>query len=129
MFAVIGSDPTAEHYRPHAFDLGTATGLLTSTDVYLGAIHGGSVVAYGMLRWAGYPNPSLGIYVCPSYRGIGLGRRMMEALHAAARDRGSSRVRLRVHPENHIARRLYDATGYEFSGEIDRGELVGWFKL
>ena len=48
---------------------------------------------------------------------------MIEALHAAARGRGASRVRLRVHRDNTVARRLYESIGYRYDGE-DRGELV-----
>jgi RimJ/RimL family protein N-acetyltransferase len=48
---------------------------------------------------------------------------MMVALHAEARRRGADRVRLRVHPDNVRARRLYETLGYEYQGE-DRGELA-----
>ena len=48
---------------------------------------------------------------------------MMNHLHAEARRRGADRVRLRVHPDNVAARRLYESLGYVRTGE-DRGELV-----
>jgi RimJ/RimL family protein N-acetyltransferase len=95
-------------------------------DVHLvGRTTGSGIVAYGLLRgWDdGYDVPSLGIYVRADVQGRGYGRRMMESLHQAALDRGADRVRLRVHPGNERARRLYDALGYREAGE-DRGETV-----
>ncbi len=49
---------------------------------------------------------------------------MMNHLHAEARPRGADRVRLRVHPDNVAARRLYESLGYENDTGEDRGELV-----
>ena len=48
---------------------------------------------------------------------------MIESLHDVPRARGSSRVRLRVHRDNIVARRLYESLGYRYDGE-ERGELV-----
>jgi hypothetical protein len=78
-----------------------------------------------MLRgWdEGYPVPSLGIAVRTSDHGRGLGRTMMEHLHVEARRRGATVVRLRVHPDNTKARRLYESLGYAYAGK-DRDELV-----
>ena len=53
----------------------------------------------------------------------GLGRQMMEALHAVVRERGGDRVRLRVAPGNTMARHLYHSMGYRQVG-IERGELL-----
>lgn len=90
----------------------------------------GEVLGYGLLRgWdQGYDVPSLGIAIRPDRRGQGLGILLMHFLHAAARQRGALRVRLRVHPGNARARDLYEKLGYRFEGE-ERGELVGFFEL
>ncbi len=94
-------------------------------DVYAILVDALRPIAYGMLRgWdEGYVTPSLGIAVRRDAQGRGHGRSMMHFLHAAARRRGASRVRLRVHPDNHRARRLYESLSYVYDGE-DRGELV-----
>ena len=41
---------------------------------------------------------------------------MMEHLHDLARGRGCPIVRLRVHPDNTRARRLYESMGYVIVG-------------
>jgi len=78
-----------------------------------------------MLRgWdEGYSTPSVGIAVRNGARRKGYGRLMMAHLHGAARARGAIQLRLRVHPNNGAARRLYESIGYVYRGE-DRGELV-----
>jgi GNAT superfamily N-acetyltransferase len=88
-------------------------------------------IGYGMLRgWDdGYLVPSLGMYILPEYRGRGMSQALMIFLHAAARLRNASRVRLKVYPQNERARRLYESMGYSFECEPQSGQLVGYVTL
>jgi len=99
-------------------------------DLYYVAVSGTAVAAYGMLRgWdEGYQVPSLGIAIHPDARGTGLASTFMQFLHAAARLRGATRVRLKVNSENTAARRLYQSLGYRFE-DSDGGEIVGFVDL
>lgn len=108
-----------EHVTPSA----VASFLANPDDIHVVGRVAGDIVAFGMLRgWAaGFDIPSLGIAVHPE--GQGHGRAMMAALERLARDRGSHRIRLRVHPENHRAMRLYKSRGYRVAG-MERGEMV-----
>lgn len=120
------------HFQPHPFTP-EQVGLLakgTGDDLYYVIAEGDRVLAYGMLRgWdEGYAVPSLGIAVHPAARGSGLGKLMMSFLHAAARRRGSSVVRLRVAVENRTATRLYESLGYRFTQE-EGGYRVGFLEL
>ncbi len=114
-------------FRPHPFTPAEASRIANhrGRDVYALLFDAHEPVAYGMLRgWdEGYEVPSLGIAVPISHQGQGYGRTMMAHLHDAARSRGAQFVRLRVHPLNVRARRLYESLGYQYRGE-DRGELV-----
>lgn len=114
-------------FRPHPFTREEARRIAGrgGHNLFALLIDGDRAVAYGMLRgWDdGYPTPSLGIAVRTDCQGRGLGRIMMEHLHRAALARGASTVRLRVHPDNTRARRLYETLGYRYGGE-DRDELV-----
>lgn len=121
-----------QEFHPHPLTQSEAERLCryNGRDLYYVLADGPRVLAYGMLRgWdEGYDVPSLGIAVHPHERGRGIGRTLMEFLHAAARQRGSPRVRLKVYPRNQAAVRLYRRLGYAFRGE-EQGQLVGYLEL
>lgn len=121
------SDIDETYFRPHPFtdDEAQLIANRQGEDVYAILFDREQPVAYGMLRgWEdGYATPSLGIAVRSRSQGRGLGRLMMVHLHEEAQRRGAAVVRLRVHPDNSRARRLYESMDYLYAGE-DRGELV-----
>jgi ribosomal protein S18 acetylase RimI-like enzyme len=114
-------------FRPHPFTRQEAHRIATHSgrDVYAVIVDSERPAAYGMLRgWdEGYEVPSLGVAVRADSYGRGLGRTMMTRLHDEASLRGAHQVRLRVHPDNDAARRLYESLGYRYAGE-ERAELV-----
>jgi ribosomal protein S18 acetylase RimI-like enzyme len=99
--------------------------LVEPEDVHVLGRSEGGVVAFGMLRgWhEGYVTPSLGLAVARDSEGRGLGRAMMGELERLARARGATQIRLRVHPANERARRLYEGCGYRSAG-MERGEIL-----
>ncbi|WP_135824130.1 GNAT family N-acetyltransferase [Halorussus ruber] len=59
------------------------------------------------------------IVVAPDHRREGRARRLLAATFDRLRDRGCSRIRLAVHPDNDAARTLYESLGFE---EVGREE-------
>ena len=53
----------------------------------------------------------------------------MHFLHAAARTRGATQVRLKVYHENVPAGGLYESLGYRFQPTAAPGELLGTLSL
>jgi ribosomal-protein-alanine N-acetyltransferase len=130
LFAALEGVP---HFTPHAFDAASAQRIraLRGRDIYVVCGSPDQPLAgYGMLRgWdAGYKVPSLGIAVRADARGRGVGAFLMDHLHAEARRAGAREVRLRVHPDNTSARRLYERLGYHLTGD-ERGQFVMTFYL
>jgi len=121
-----------KHFHPHPFtdEEAKRCAQYLGKDLYYVLIEGDKVLGYGMLRgWdQGYEVPSLGIAMHPSVRGMGLGELFMHFLHAAARRRGASKVRLKVYPDNTAAVTLYKKLGYTFQSE-EAGQLVGFIDL
>jgi ribosomal-protein-alanine N-acetyltransferase len=112
-------------YFSHATPEAASRFLGQPADIHVLGRIAGEVVAFGMLRgWhEGYATPSLGIAVRPDREGRGYGRAMMVVLERLARERGATRIRLRVHPDNLRARRLYAGQGYREAG-VERGETL-----
>ena len=119
-------------FYPHPFTNEAIRQVITQAhrDAYYVLVEGRQVLAYGMLRgWdEGFDIPSLGIAVHPSVRGTGLGKVLMHILHASARRKGATKVRLRVRSGNTRATQLYTSLGYEFQLE-EAGYLVGFLDL
>jgi len=59
------------------------------------------------------------LFVTESARGRGVGRALIEASAAVARERGAAQLQWSTAPDNHTAQRLYDSTGAERSEWVD----------
>jgi [ribosomal protein S18]-alanine N-acetyltransferase len=126
-FAALADAGDERYFHPHPLTEEAAERITTYTgaDFYGIGIVNHAIVAYGMLRgWdEGFAVPNLGIALHPAARGTGLAEQMMVFLHTVARDRGASRVRLRVYPGNERAIALYRRLGYVFEGQSS-GQLL-----
>lgn len=131
-FRAFAQGPDHAFFRPHPMTDEVAVRICAydGRDLYYAACAAGGVVAYGLLRgWEeGFDIPSLGIAIHPEARGRGLARPFMAFLHAAAKVRGATKVRLTVYRDNQRAVELYRRLGYTFEPKNER-ELVGVLSL
>jgi GNAT superfamily N-acetyltransferase len=87
----------------------------------LGARSGGRLVGYACLYWHFSSTQACesvlmnDLFVDPELRGEGVGRALIEASAAVARQRGASKLEWQTAPDNHTAQRLYDSTGAQRS--------------
>jgi GNAT superfamily N-acetyltransferase len=66
------------------------------------------------------------LYVVPARRGEGLGRALLEATIAAARDAGAERVELGTSTGDTAARSLYESAGFT---NLEDGETMLFYEL
>ncbi len=91
----------------------------------LGARAGGELVGYACLYWTFtslIPAETVlmnDLYVSEAARGRGVGRALIEASAAVARERGAAHLEWATAPGNLTAQRLYDSTGAERSEWIE----------
>lgn len=128
-FKLLKTRGIEKFFNPHPLTAELANELANyqGKDLYLILLEDGEVLGYGMLRgWEeGYEIPSLGIVIHPDAQRQGKGRLLMNYLRAAAQQRGVLRIRLRVHPYNHLAVNLYQSLGYNLVHEKDGPYLIG----
>jgi ribosomal-protein-alanine N-acetyltransferase len=121
-----------QYFHPHSFTSEELNKIIShcEQDIYVALVRGSQILGYGMLRgWdEGFSVPSLGIAISSKMQGQGLGRALMEFLHAAARMKGANQVRLACYKQNLRAMSLYQSLGYAF---VDNGgeQLVGFKEL
>ena len=91
----------------------------------LGAWREGELVGYACLYWhftslaADEAVLMNDLYVADAARGEGVGRALIEASAAVARERGARHLEWSTAPGNERARRLYDSTGAESSTWVE----------
>ncbi len=102
-------------FNPHPFDIHYLRLMTVEPGNHYYLLVDGEITrGYGMLRTFGkYPIPTLGCIIWPEHRNKGYGKALVNALLVKARELGYPSVRLRVHPENVIARHVYDRCGFK----------------
>jgi ribosomal protein S18 acetylase RimI-like enzyme len=73
--------------------------------------------------------PWLGICVCDSYKGQGIGTSLMRYVEQYCRKQGKGGILLTTHRDNEKAQGLYRKVGYETIGTDSRGELLMIYRL
>jgi ribosomal protein S18 acetylase RimI-like enzyme len=74
---------------------------------------GVSLIRFRTSVWTGEPEAHLQeLYVVPSLRGRGIGRALLEATMAAAREAGATGVDLNTGTTDTVARALYESCGF-----------------
>jgi len=128
LLKAVAAGPEGRFFHPHEVTEDILSGLASAPgqDLYYLLMSGDQALAYGLLRgWnEGYAVPSVGVAVSPLARRQGLGRMMMEFLHAAARVKGATRIRCRVHHENAKTVAMCRSLGYTFEPPDPAGGLM-----
>jgi len=119
-------------FQPHPFTKEYAANLVkySGSNLYYVLLVDDRLCGYGFIRgWdEGWEDKCVGLIIWP-FRGWGLGKVLMDAMHVAARLRGLDKIRLHVHPANEKALCLYKSLDYKFVGTRENGELIGYKDL
>jgi RimJ/RimL family protein N-acetyltransferase len=121
---LLSADPPS--YRKHfeAFPEGTAgvAAMLAAAtkDRYWGIADEAGLGALVMLRGldAGFRAPAFGVYVGEKWSRRGVATLALAFAQAWCRLNGTPDIMLTVHPENRVAREIYEREGFRFSGEL-----------
>jgi RimJ/RimL family protein N-acetyltransferase len=107
-------------FNPFPFDEKSITEMLQHCvrDLYYGIYLNQEIAGMFMLRgWdAGYEVPSYGVVIDQNYSGLGIGRVTIEISKVICRLRGAPRLMLKVHPDNHAAKHIYEQADFIQTG-------------
>ncbi len=111
------------HFDPFNFDLNSIKSILeiAENDVFFGIFVAHQMVGFHMLRgWdAGYDVPAYGVFISSDYSGLGIGKLSLRHAISFCRVNKIKKMMLKVHPENLIAKHLYEGSGFTQQG-IDK---------
>jgi RimJ/RimL family protein N-acetyltransferase len=120
--AMLQSQPDAymRYFIPFQFDVETIETMLMNArrDLYMGMFWEERLAGFFMLRgWdAGYAVPAYGVTISQEFSAAGLGKLSLETSKTVCRLRGATRLMLKVHPENIVARHIYERAGFVQTG-------------
>ena len=116
-------------FSPFNFDHATISGILANLkkDVLSGIYARDRMIGFFMLRgWdEGYEVPTYGVLIDERYSGYGLGRMTLKMAKSICLLRRSPRIMLKVHPEHHPAKALYEEAKFIQTGiDAKSGNLI-----
>jgi GNAT superfamily N-acetyltransferase len=105
-----------KYFHPFPFDASEIRKRLVAArkDFYWGIFCGKELVGFFMLRGMddGYEVPSYGVYISRKWSGKGLSKLSLLFSISWCRVNGFKTLMLKVHPKNHIARKMYEDNGF-----------------
>lgn len=119
-------------FTPFSFDQDTIAAMLAGMDqdVFMGIYWQDELAGFFMLRgWdKGYEAPSYGVLIDEGYSGYGLTRLSLKMVKSICKLRRSPRIMLKVHPDNRIARALFEEARFVQTGvDAASGNLIYHF--
>lgn len=122
----------SKYFIPFSFDFESVSKVLSKAvkDMFYGIFASNKLVGFYMLRgWdEGYEIPSYGVWVSPDFSSKGLSRLTLQHAITVCRINSIKKLMLKVHPENLIAKKIYEDFGFICQGTDERiGNLI-YFK-
>lgn len=108
------------YFTPFKVEQAAISNMLASvtSDRYWGIFHDSTLTGFFMLRGfdAGYKRPSYGVFIAEVFAGNGLLKLSLNYVRSWCRLNGVGNLMLKVHPDNTVARRSYEAFGFSEEG-------------
>ena len=109
-----------KYFIPFDFSLETFSEIITNAvkDKYFGIFVSKKIAGFYMLRGLdkGYKVPSYGVWISSRYSNKGLSKLTLFHAFSVCKLNNIVKLMLKVHPENEIARKLYESIGFKQTG-------------
>lgn len=126
------SNEYSKYFIPFQFDLASISAVLRKAekDMFFGLYVEKKLIGFYMLRgWdAGYEIPSYGVWISESFSSKGLSKLTLHHAISICKINKIEKLMLKVHPDNLIAKKIYEDFGFAYEGIDERiGHLI-YFK-
>jgi len=122
-----------QYFVPFAFDSETILKILSNVikDQYYGIFTKNNLIGFYMLRGfdEGYEIPSYGVWVAKDFSSKGISKLTLQHAISFCKINNIKKIILKVHPDNVIAKNIYESFGFIYEGVDKRiGHLI-YYKL
>ena len=122
----------SQHFIPFAFDLNTIKEILDklTNDKFFGIYVDEILVGFYMMRGfdEGFKIPSYGVWISEKYSGLGLSKLTLQHAIAFCKVNNIKKIMLKVHPDNTIAKNIYEKFGFIENGVDEKNSNLIYYK-
>ncbi|MCK4664985.1 MAG: GNAT family N-acetyltransferase [Bacteroidales bacterium] len=129
------TDPEySKYFIPFNYDMDSIKSILAKAklDLYFGVFVQNIIVGMFMLRGfdEGYKTPAYGVWIAQEYSGLGLSKLTLQYVMSLCKLNNIKRIMLKVHPENSVAKTIYESYGFFRNGEdLINNHLIYYKKI
>jgi len=109
-----------KYFTPFSFEEDSIKKIINNAvkDKFFGIFINDDLAGFYMLRGfdEGYDVPSYGIWISDKYSGLGLSKLTLQHAITFCKLNGIKKIMLKVHPENTIAKNIYENVGFKQDG-------------
>jgi RimJ/RimL family protein N-acetyltransferase len=121
-----------QYFIPFTFEIETISGILSKAikDQFYGIYLDNSLAGFYMLRGFddGFEIPSYGVWIAKEFSAKGISKLTLHHAITFCKTNNIKKIMLKVHPDNVIAKKIYEDFGFTYEGVDKRiGHLI-YFK-
>ena len=121
-----------KYFVPFSFEEDSIKKIISDAvnDKYFGIFINDDLAGFYMLRGfdQGYEVPSYGVWISDKFSGLGLSKLTLQHAISFCKLNGLKKILLKVHPENTIAKNIYENFGFKQQGFDEKNSNLIYYK-
>ena len=121
-----------KYFTPFSFEEDSIKKIINNAvnDKYFGIFINDDIVGFYMLRGfdEGFEVPSYGVWISDKFSGLGLSKLTLQHAITFCKINNIKKIMLKVHPENIIAKSIYETFGFKQEGFDDNNSNLIYYK-
>ena len=121
-----------KYFTPFSFEEDSIKNIINNAvnDKCFGIFINDELVGFYILRGfdEGYDIPSYGVWISDKFSGLGLSKLTLQHAITFCKINNIKKIMLKVHPENTIAKNIYEAFGFKQEGFDDNNSNLIYYK-